>query len=221
MAEEPRVPTMKVNPTPLRPTGSTLHWDGKSGACRDLGPKTVTDREQPSSFQATGSVVSGRDSHYWKTSEIRPISALALQAMTWEQEAEVATFSLDAVHLLHPRHERIPGTTGELVWVPWQGQPASPTPFVYPTLLVHTPYESLLGEHVEIVPALPPSDPLLNHIALVLRAVIESQDRAGRFYAESLVDALVAHFLRRYGASPHPLEGKHTKMWVLVATGSV
>jgi AraC family transcriptional regulator len=54
---------------------------------------------------------------------------------------------------------------------------------------------------VEIVPSLQAHDPLLNHIALVLQAVIESKDLAGQLYAESLVDALVAHFLRRYGAS--------------------
>lgn len=207
MSKEPSVSPLMVNPTPRGPTiGATLHWDSKTGACHDLGPKTVADRESPSSFQATGSLVAGdRDAHYWKTSEIRPVSALALQEMTWEQEAQLATFSLDAAHLRHPIHERIPGATGELVWMAWQGQPASPTPFVYPTLLVHTPYEALLGEHVEIVPALQPYDPLLNHIALVLRAVIESKDRAGRLYAESLVDALVAHFLRRYGTAPHPL----------------
>ena len=206
MAEEPRVPTMVVNTTPLRPTiGSRLHWDSVSGVCRDLGPNTVANHEQQSSFQATGPLVSGfRDSHYWKTSEIRPVPIVSLQALPWEQEAKLATFSLDAVHLLHPIHERIPGATGELVWIAWQGQTASPTPFVYPTLLVHTPYESLLGEYVEIVPSLQPHDPLLDHIALVLREVIEGKDRAGRLYAESLVDALVVHFLRRYGTSPHP-----------------
>ncbi len=209
MAEESSYPLVVVaNTTPLRQTvGSTLHWDSLSGACHDLGPNTVSDHEQPSSFQAQGPLVTEyRGQRYWKTSEIRRVPALSLQAMAWEQEAELATFSLDAIHLSYPIHEGILGATGELVWVPWQEQPASPTSFVYPTLLIHTPYASLLGEHVEIIPSLQAHDPLLTHIVLVLRAVIESKDLAGQLYAESLVDALVAHFLRRYGASRHSLQ---------------
>lgn len=207
MAEEPSLPLMMgVNTTPLRQTvGSTFHWDSRSGDCRDLGPNAVADHAQPSSFQAKGPLVSGRrGSCYWKTSEIRPVPALSLQTMAWEQEAELATFSLDAIHLSHPLHAGIPGATGELVWVPWQEQPASLTPSVYPMLRIHTPYESPLGEHIEIVPSLQAYDPLLNHIALVLRAVIENKDWTGQLYAESLADALVTHFLRRYGTVPHP-----------------
>ena len=207
MAEESSHPLVVVaNTTPLRQlVGSTLHWDSRSGV-RRLGPNTVSGHEQQSSFQAQGPLVTEcRGQRYWKTSEIRLVPALSLQTIAWGQEAELATFSLDAVHLRHPTHEGIPGATGELVWVPWQEQSASPTPSVYPALLIHTPYESFLGEHVEIVPSLQAHDPLLTHIALVLRAVIERTDLAGQLYAESLADALVAHFLRRYGASPHSL----------------
>jgi AraC-like DNA-binding protein len=209
MAEESSHPLVVVaNTTPLRQlVGSTLHWDGRSGVCRDLGPKTVADHEQPSSFQAQGPLVTEyRGQRYWKTSEIRRVPALSLQAMAWEQEAELATFSLDAVHLTHPIHAGIPGVTGELVWIPWQEQPASPIPSAYPMLLVHTPYESPLGGYVEIVPSLQAHDPLLNHIALVLQAVIESKNLAGQLYAESLTNALVAHFLKRYGTSCHSLQ---------------
>ena len=209
MTDELSVPlTVAVTTPPLRQTvGATLHWDNASGACRDLGPTTVLDHAQQSSFQAQGPLVSEcRGQRYWKTSEIRPVPAASLQTIAWEPQAALATFSLDAVHLSHPLHAKIPGATGELVWVSWQGQPAFPTPSVYPTLLIHTPYESLRGEHVEIVPCLPAHDPLLNHITLVLRAVMESQDLAGQLYAESLTDALVAHFLRRYGASQHSLQ---------------
>ena len=92
------------------------------------------------------------------------------------------------------------------MWVSWQEQPASSTPSVYPTLLIHTPYASLLGEHVEIVPSLQAHDPLLHHIALVLQAVIESKNLVGQLYAESLTDALAVHFLKRYGASWQSLE---------------
>src|SRR5688572_25416232 len=102
MAEELSVPlTAVVTITPLRqPVGSTLHWDCLSGACHDRGPNTVSDHQQRSSFQAQGPSVSAwRGQRYWKTSEIRPVPALSLQTIAWEREAELATFSLDAVPL--------------------------------------------------------------------------------------------------------------------------
>jgi AraC-like DNA-binding protein len=201
------LPTIVVaNPKmPRQVTDSTLHWDSTSGV-RRLGPNIIAGHEQQSSFQGQGALVTEhRGQRYWKTSEIRSVPALFLP-ITWEHEAELATFSLDATHLSHALHARIPEVTGELVWVPWEEQPASLTPSVYPKLLIHTPYESLLGGHIELVPSLPAHDPLLTHIALVLRAVMESKDLAGRLYAESLADALVTHFLRRYGASRHFLQ---------------
>jgi AraC family transcriptional regulator len=51
------------------------------------------------------------------------------------------------------------------------------------------------------VPYLNAHDPLLQHMALVLQAAIEGEGVAGQLYAESLVDALVVHFLRRYAAA--------------------
>lgn len=209
MAEEPSIPLpVMVNTTPLRQTvGSTLHWDSLSGACHDLGPNTVSDHARRSFFQAQGPLVSEcRGQRYWKTSEVRPVPAVSLQTIAWEHEAELAAFALDAIHLSHSIHEGILGATGELVWVSWPEQSACPTPFVYPMLFIHTPYDSLLGEYVEIVPTLQAHDHLLKHIVLVLRAVFESQDLAGQLYAESLTDALVAHFLRRYGDSRHSLQ---------------
>ena len=52
-----------------------------------------------------------------------------------------------------------------------------------------------------MVPSLPAHDPLLQHLALVLQAAIEGEDVAGQLYAESLADALVVHFLKRYAAA--------------------
>jgi AraC family transcriptional regulator len=62
-------------------------------------------------------------------------------------------------------------------------------------------YASLPVEHVLIVPSLPAHDPLLQHLALVLQAALEGRGLAGRLYAESLTDALVVHFLKRYAAA--------------------
>jgi AraC family transcriptional regulator len=50
-------------------------------------------------------------------------------------------------------------------------------------------------------PSLPARDPLLQHLALVLQAAIEGEGVAGQLYAESLIDALVVHFLKRYAAA--------------------
>jgi AraC family transcriptional regulator len=74
---------------------------------------------------------------------------------------------------------------------------------------MHAPYESLQADRVTIVPYLNAHDPLLQHMALVLQAAIEGEGLAGQLYAESLADALVVHFLRRYAAARHSL-GKLT-----------
>jgi AraC family transcriptional regulator len=127
------------------------------------------------------------------------------QAVAWEQEAALMTFSLAPDLLATALHRVLPGATGELVWLPWQEQTASPIPAVYPALLVHAPYASLQAERVTVVPSLHAHDPLLQHMALVLQAAIEGDGLAGQLYTAVLADALVAHFLRRYAISRPPL----------------
>jgi AraC family transcriptional regulator len=61
------------------------------------------------------------------------------------------------------------------------------------------------GNRVEIVPHLHAGDPLLYHITLVLQAEIDAECLASRLYAESLANALVVHFLRRYATCRPPL----------------
>jgi AraC family transcriptional regulator len=112
------------------------------------------------------------------------------------------TFSLAPVFLADTVHTVLPAATGELVWLPWQEQPVSPIPNVHPALLVQPSYASWQSERVTIVPTLHAHDPLLHHMALVLQAAIEGEGEAGKLYAAVLADALVAHFLRRYTASP-------------------
>ena len=60
---------------------------------------------------------------------------------------------------------------------------------------------TLQVERVTITPSLPTDDPLLHHIALVLQAAIEGESVAGQPSAQSLADALVTPFLRRYGVT--------------------
>jgi AraC family transcriptional regulator len=97
------------------------------------------------------------------------------------------------------------GATGELVWVTWPEQPKTPIPAVHPVLLVHTLHEALQAERLTIVPYFPAPDPLLHHIALVLQAALEGESVTKQLYTQSLADALVIHFLRRYGTARHSL----------------
>jgi AraC family transcriptional regulator len=56
-------------------------------------------------------------------------------------------------------------------------------------------------ERITIIPSLQASDPLQHHIAMVLQTAVAAKGRAEQLYAETLADALMAHFLRRYSAS--------------------
>jgi AraC family transcriptional regulator len=114
------------------------------------------------------------------------------------------TFALAPDLLAATVHTVLPEATGELVWLPWPAQTASPTPAVHPVLLVHTSDAPHQAERATIAPSLHAHDPLRHHIALVLRAAIEGQDVEGQLYTAVLADALVVHFLKRYAASRGP-----------------
>jgi AraC-like DNA-binding protein len=193
--------------TPLpQAAGATLHWDGSSGVCRDVGPHTFSAHVQQSSFQAKGPPAPGhRARPYWTTGEICLVPALCPQAIEWEKVAALVTFDLDPVLLADTAHAVIPGATGELVWVHWQERLESLPLAVHPALLVHAPDESLQADRVTIVPSLKAHDPLRHHMALVLQAALDAEGGAGQLYAESLADALVVHFLRRYASMRPPL----------------
>jgi len=108
------------------------------------------------------------------------------------------TFYLDPGLLQPTIHNVIPGATGTLMWVQGQGDETSITPTVHPALLVQAAYASLHVHYAELVPHLPRHDPLLHHMALVLRAAVEAEGVAGCLYAEALASALAVHLLRRY-----------------------
>jgi AraC-like DNA-binding protein len=190
-------------PTVVSPT---LQWDASSGVCHDVGSDTFPVRIQPFFFQAKGPPATDPDvSPYWRTSEIGLVPGLSPQAIAWEQEATYATFSLAPALLADPVHAVLSGATGELVWVPWPEQTKSPVRAVRPVLLVHTLHEALQAERLTIIPSFPTPDPLLHHMALVLQAAFQCESVAEQLYAQSLADALVVHFLRRYGSARHSL----------------
>jgi AraC family transcriptional regulator len=108
------------------------------------------------------------------------------------------TFDLHPLLLTDLAPEVILHTTGELVWVYVREMATSYTSAVHPVLLIRLPDESRHVDRVTIIPSLPAHDPLLQHIALVLRVTIAGQGVEGQLYAASLADALVAHFLGRF-----------------------
>jgi AraC-like DNA-binding protein len=208
MAEKDSVFKAVVASTTTLPqtAGATLHWDGSSGVCCDVGPPAFSASGPPSAFQAKGPLATGHGARpYWTTGAISLVPAIAPQAIVWAQEAARMTFSLDPVLLADTAYEVIGGATGDLVWVSWPETTESPTPAVHPALLMHATNESLQADRVTIVPYLQAHDPLLQHMALVLQAAIEGEGVTGHLYAKLLADALVVHFLRRYAAARQSL----------------
>ncbi|HSF33460.1 MAG TPA: AraC family transcriptional regulator [Candidatus Tectomicrobia bacterium] len=186
--------------------GATLHWDSRSGVRREVRPPTCPGPAQPSLFQASGPPARvHRARPCWTTAAIGLVPALSPQTIEWEQEAARVTFDLDRVLLAAIAPGAIPSATGELMWGPCQTGAESCPLAVHPMLLMHATDEWLQADRVTIVPILNADDPLLQHLALVLQAAIEGESAAGRLYAESLIDALVVHFLRRYAAAQQPL----------------
>jgi len=194
--------------TPLpQAIGMTLHWDARSGVCREVRPPTGSGPAQRSSFQAMCQPATGNGARpYWTTDAIGLVPSLTPQAIAWEQEAALVTFNLDPLLLMDTADEMIRGSTGELGWVQWQETPASCTPAVRPMLTIHGPYDMPVADRVMILPSLPAHDPLLQHVALVLQAAVEGEGAAGQLFSESLADALVVHFLKRYTAAQPSLQ---------------
>jgi len=183
-------------------SGATRYWSGSNGEWGDLEPQTLSACVRQPSFQAKGAPVTAHGvGSYWTTGQIDRVPALPRQAIAWEQEAVLMTFSLAPVLLAASVHTALPAATGDLVWLPWQAQPVSPAPAVHPALLVQASCTPLQAERVTIVPVLHAHDPLLHHMALVLQAAIEGEGEAGQLYVAVLAEALVVHFLRRYAAS--------------------
>jgi len=191
--------------TPIPSTGrSTLQWDASNGVCQDAELHAFS--EASSFFQAKGPPVTEFDANpYWTTSEIGLVPGISPQSIVWDQEAARATFSLAPVLLVDTHYSALTGATGELAWVPWPEQTTSLFPAVRPVLLVHTLHETSQTERLTIVPYFPTPDPLLLHITLLLQSAFEDESVTGQLYTQSLADALAVHFLRRYGATWHPL----------------
>jgi AraC-like DNA-binding protein len=185
-------------------SGNTLHWDGMGTASHSAEFTPASELVTPAARLAPPAT----DSRASPAVPTWPMGLLPLPpafTIDWDKEPASLSWYLDPGLLLATVYDVIPGATGELLWIPRQKKIESPTPVVHRALLVHTVYESLHVEYAELVLHLPIHDPLHHHIALVLQAESEAEGGAGHLYAQSLVDALVVHFLRRYAASQSSL----------------
>ncbi|MEW6207563.1 MAG: AraC family transcriptional regulator [Acidobacteriota bacterium] len=79
--------------------------------------------------------------------------------------------------------------------------------FLSPTLFARVAEEAGLGGEVELMENCSASDPLIRQIGLALMRESESQQPAGRLYAESLGNVLAVHLLRHH-SSRRPSELK-------------
>jgi AraC family transcriptional regulator len=57
------------------------------------------------------------------------------------------------------------------------------------------------SDHIELVEQHGGTDPILHHIAMALRAGIQTGDAVDRMYGEALSTALAVHLLRKYGGA--------------------
>ncbi|BAZ69664.1 putative transcriptional regulator [Fischerella sp. NIES-4106] len=67
-----------------------------------------------------------------------------------------------------------------------------------PKLFVYAVHEWIDEDHVQILPQLKIRDPLIQQIGLTLKTELEIDGLSDRLYAESMVNALAVHLLRRY-----------------------
>jgi AraC family transcriptional regulator len=81
--------------------------------------------------------------------------------------------------------------------------------YVEPSLLSRAAADSRSPASVEVMEKCSPSDPVISNVGMALLAELESQNLAGRLYAESLANLLAVHLLRHYTTADlgHQLTG--------------
>jgi len=188
----------RAQPPPLM-SGDTFHWDGRGAASRSVGRMHVSESTVCAACLELPPEAGDRASPAASTRPVCLLSSSPAPAIDWAKEAARLTLHLDPELLWAPPHNRLPGTTGALMWLHGHGEYL--TPSVHPALLVQTTHTSLQVGCSELVLHLPIHDPLHDHIALVLQAAVDAEGEAGQLYAEALADALTVHFLRRYAAA--------------------
>lgn len=74
-----------------------------------------------------------------------------------------------------------------------------------PQLLTRQLTDTTESNSVELLPIINPSDPLIYHIGLTLKAELESGGLGGRLYVDPMKIALMAHLLRHYSVRNYAL----------------
>jgi AraC-like DNA-binding protein len=188
----------RARPAPLT-SGDTFHWDGRGAVSRRVAPAPLLEPGGPGACRVPAP--GHRVPPAVPTRPLDLLPAPLVTAINWANEAAHLTVSLAPALLLAPLPPRLPHVTGTLMWLYGQGEGECHTRATHPSLLVQPADASLQGEYAELVLHLPITDPLSDHIALVLQAAVDAEGEAGQLYAEALAEALAVHFLRRYAAA--------------------
>jgi AraC-like DNA-binding protein len=188
----------RAQPPPLT-SGDTFHWDGMGAASRSVGHTYVSEPTVCAACLDLQPKAGDRASPAASTRPVYLLSSALAPAIDWAKEAARLTLYLDPELLLAPPPNRLPETTGVLMWLHGHGEYL--TPAMHPALLVQTAHTSLQVGCSELVLHLPIHDPLQYHIALALQAAVDAEGEEGQLYAEALADAFTVHFLRRYAAA--------------------
>ena len=195
----------RAQPPPLT-SGDRCHWDGLGLVSRGVELPARSKPVIPAAVPThEREVPRHRDGPCTPPRSRRLFPALPPPVFDWATEAAGLTLYMDPALFAASPPEVVSAGTGVLMWILREEPVDGIASAVHPALLVHTASASRHGACVELVPHLPLRDPLLSHIALVLQAAVEAEDRAEQLYVAVLADALAMHFLRRYAACRHTM----------------
>ena len=176
------------------PAGETLHWDGIRAASGCTVPKNEAQPSGPAMHLALPLTLSAFEARRLVATEqpaqpvvmrkdIRYVPACAVQAIDWQQLAVRVTLFVDPV-LLKERSQSVgPRVRGELVWLRLAEDDTVSSPAVRPAVIVHGAPLREQTERIEMIPHFHATDPLFQHLMLVVRAASTAESPAGQLYA--------------------------------------
>src|SRR5262249_16278242 len=146
-----------------------LHWDGMGALEQDAWRQRPSEHGNRLVFQDEGHPAPERQALPVMSRPLYLIPAPPPYPIDCDKATACLTFYLDLRLHLATVHGLHCGATGVLMWVRREEDVHGLTPAVHPVMRVNTAYEAPQADHIELVPHLPARDPLLHHIALVLR----------------------------------------------------
>jgi len=85
-------------------------------------------------------------------------------------------------------------------WATWDRETEFSIVAICPKFFEKVALEHMKGDRVELIPQFSIVDPTIGHIALALKAEVETGCTTGRLYGESLATALVMRLIQNYSA---------------------